>query len=49
MMVEKKGTLLSIKILNKGKILIQLASYYVKFLNNGFLKIDVENICNIHL
>jgi hypothetical protein len=45
----KKGNLLSIKRSNKGEMLIQLASYYVKFLNDDFLWVDVENIYNIHL
>jgi hypothetical protein len=30
-------------------MLIQLTCYYVKFLNDGFLRVNIENICDIHL
>jgi hypothetical protein len=47
MMVEKKKkNLLSIGGLNKKK-LKQLVSYYAKLLKNGYLRNDIENICDI--
>jgi hypothetical protein len=48
MMAKKKNNLLNIKD-RTIKMLIQLAFYYVKLLNNGFPRIDVENICDVHL
>lgn len=45
----KKRELAKHKNIKQKKMLIQLTSYYVKFLNDGFPKVDVENICDIHL
>jgi hypothetical protein len=38
-----------IKGLNKGEKQRQLASYHMKFLEDGFLGNGVEGICNAHL
>ncbi len=47
--VEEKGNLLSIKGLNKKEKVIQLASYCVKMLEDGYLGNGVESISDILL
>jgi hypothetical protein len=49
MVVEKKGKLLGVKGLNKGKMLKQVVFCHVKRLKDGFLENGVESICDIHL
>jgi hypothetical protein len=46
MVVEEKGNLLSIKGQNKKENLIQLASYCMKMLKDGYLGNGVESICD---
>lgn len=49
MVAKEMGNLLGIKEPNKRENLRQLASYYVKILEDDFLRNGVEGICDIHL
>jgi hypothetical protein len=46
---KKKGNLLSINGLNKGKKLKQVTPWYTKLLKYGSSINGVENIYNVHL
>ncbi len=49
MIIEEQRNLKTIKKMNKGKKLGQLASCFLKLLEHGLMWYDVESICNVYM